>query len=80
MSYFTFAACTDGRYGYNCEEHCNVNCGVLYKCDRITGQCEGGCQVGWKGATCDTRTQSYFYVYQHIPFNNKEGRCSNLEQ
>lgn len=45
-------ACSDGQHGYNCQEDCNINCGVLYKCDRITGLCKGGCQIGWKGNTC----------------------------
>ena len=48
------AACPSGRYGYNCQENCSSNCGVLERCDRVTGQCEGGCQLGWKGTTCDT--------------------------
>lgn len=52
---FPLKACPDGRYGYNCQEKCNLNCGVSYRCDRATGQCEGGCQIGWKGQTCDTR-------------------------
>ena len=48
------AACPRGRYGYNCQENCGVNCGVPERCDRVTGQCEGGCQVGWKGTTCES--------------------------
>ena len=47
-------ACPVCRYGYNCQSSCSVNCGVPERCQRITGQCEGGCQVGWKGTTCDT--------------------------
>ena len=34
--------------------NCSKNCGVPGRCDRITGQCEGVCQVGWKGATCES--------------------------
>lgn len=43
----------DGQYGYNCQEKCNVNCGVPYKFDKITSLCKEGCQVGWKGITCN---------------------------
>lgn len=48
-----YVACPDSRYGYNCQQECGVNCEVPYRCDRVTGQCQEGCQVGWKGATCD---------------------------
>lgn len=31
----------------------HVNCGVPYKFDKITSLCTEGCQVGWKGITCN---------------------------
>uniref|UniRef100_A0A8W8NSY8 EGF-like domain-containing protein n=1 Tax=Magallana gigas TaxID=29159 RepID=A0A8W8NSY8_MAGGI len=62
--------CPDGWYGSNCQEQCNVNCGVPYRCDRVTGQCEGGCQVGWKvcknntlGSKCSFTCGNCLYPY-----------------
>lgn len=52
-------ACPDGWYGFNCKGQCSANCGVSYRCDMVTGQCEGGCQMGFKGVTCDTRKSSF---------------------
>ena len=55
-----FEACPSDRYGYNCQENCSINCGVPERCDRVTGQCEGGCQVGWKGTTCESGKNKKF--------------------
>lgn len=63
---FKRKACPNGKYGNNCQRQCNLNCGVKASCDRITGQCEGGCQTGWKGITCDTRTICLFFVFFSI--------------
>lgn len=48
-----FQACPSGYYGYNCHYKCSVNCKVPGQCDKESGQCEGGCQSGWKIPNCD---------------------------
>ncbi|XP_061170743.1 tyrosine-protein phosphatase 2-like [Saccostrea echinata] len=45
--------CDPGYYGRNCVQECSVNCGGTRQCDRLTGECEGGCRPGWKGMQCD---------------------------
>ena len=50
MNYYS--ACTVSRYGYDCRHKCSINCGVPERCDRVTGQFERGCQVGWSLPTC----------------------------
>ena len=49
----SLAVCSDGYYGYNCEETCSLTCGVPGGCDRITGSCNGSCLPGWKGIMCE---------------------------
>lgn len=48
-----FPECMPGFYGNNCEKQCNQNCYVMTGCDKITGECVGGCKEGWKGMVCD---------------------------
>nr|XP_022311254.1 uncharacterized protein LOC111116548 [Crassostrea virginica] len=44
--------CHEGYYGKNCVKKCSENCYVTRRCNRFTGQCEGGCKAGWTGNTC----------------------------
>lgn len=54
--------CTEGFHGPNCQKSCSMNCGVRGKCDRVTGQCEGGCQAGWIQIQCDTSKYLILYI------------------
>ena len=47
------AECPEGLYGYNCDKQCSENCGDPNKCNRMTGQCKGGCQAGWTEGRCE---------------------------
>ena len=42
-----------GFYGVNCLQNCSMTCGISGDCDRITGYCNGGCQRGWTGVSCE---------------------------
>lgn len=44
--------CQLGYYGINCNR-CSTNCNVSGSCDRLSGQCHGGCQRGWRGYFCN---------------------------
>lgn len=66
-------ACPIGRYGSNCQEECSFNCGVPYRCNLETGQCQGGCQVGWKGVKCDLRIiLVHLICFSYTMFNDKD--------
>ena len=53
FSHEHFTECDVGLYGANCEGFCSADCRKPGVCDKVTGQCEGGCQAGWKNAKCD---------------------------
>lgn len=55
-------ACPVGSFGYDCQAKCSVHCAVPDRCDRVTGECEDGCQPGWKGVTCDKRKRLCYVI------------------
>ncbi|XP_013782266.1 tyrosine-protein kinase receptor Tie-1-like, partial [Limulus polyphemus] len=46
--------CKPGWYGADCKQPCHCANGSK-ACNRITGQCNGGCSHGWIGESCQIR-------------------------
>lgn len=53
MDEWTVVVCESGYYGKDCRQQCSINCNVTTHCNKVTGQCEGGCKPGWTGSTCN---------------------------
>lgn len=47
--------CREGSYGYNCNESCGY-CRNNSFCLQINGTCVTGCEAGFMGKVCKTRT------------------------
>ena len=45
--------CVGGWYGLDCHQRCSGHCRDNAVCCHVTGQCDGGCTAGWRGALCD---------------------------
>ena len=54
--------CSSGFYGQYCQENCSTYCIVPGSCDRMTGQCEGGCQAGWKEPKCNASRDMPLFI------------------
>ena len=61
-----FLVCSEGYYGPNCAEMCSNNSGVPKKCDRKTGECIDGCQIGWKKPLCKKR--KHWWYLCNVPY------------
>lgn len=63
--------CPNGQFGKDCMNSCSENCIETSRCDRFTGQCEGGCKPGWTGTTCVIGKYHHFlYVCNAYNFNS----------
>ena len=54
-------ACPSERFGYDCREECG-NCYQKNACNHINGTCADGCNEGFKGQLCKTRTSTVFRI------------------
>lgn len=53
--FFHEIECSVGYFGVECRNKCSENCFETQKCDRVSGECDNGCKLGWKGGTCNDR-------------------------
>nr|XP_022306982.1 multiple epidermal growth factor-like domains protein 10 isoform X2 [Crassostrea virginica] len=50
-------ACPRGLFGDGCLNNCSLYCKIPMECDRVTGRCFDGCQLGWGDPTCSTKVE-----------------------
>lgn len=50
---FCITECEDRWYGVNCTKQCIGHCRDNTPCNHVTGQCDKGCDTGWKGYMCE---------------------------
>ncbi|XP_062602860.1 multiple epidermal growth factor-like domains protein 10 [Saccostrea cucullata] len=76
--------CPEGTFGINCKQNCNEHCSIPYRCNRGTGECEGGCQPGWEGLRCESACTENNYgkncsyacgFCQNSPCHHVNGSC-----
>lgn len=57
---FLCVECSPGHYGIDCRKKCSGHCRKDKPCDRIHGECTGGCQDGFVGTHCTNCEKCYF--------------------
>ena len=69
----SFKVCSKGMYGFDCNETCG-NCYDQSECHPGNGTCLNGCNDGFLGKLCKTRTYLYScngIMYASTPLNGK---------
>lgn len=66
--HFALKKCALGRYGVQCRGICSEHCKGSTTCNHVTGQCEGGCVVGWKGFLCNKGKCKKIYIYSSLQY------------
>lgn len=44
--------CDDGTYGYDCGNNCSGHCLNDSSCNKQTGHCDKGCELGYTNTDC----------------------------
>lgn len=57
-----FPNCIPGFYGPKCEYHCNKFCKWDY-CNKATGTCLYGCDIGYLGSHCNFSKKHNYSLY-----------------
>lgn len=57
-----FPDCIPGFYGPKCEYHCNKFCKWDY-CNKATGTCLYGCDIGYLGSHCNFSKKHNYSLY-----------------
>ena len=52
MSMYPLVECSDGTFGADCSKQCHCR-NVDEICNKTTGRCLSGCNVGYKGPGCN---------------------------
>lgn len=53
FGFFFLPECEKTWYGVNCSQRCAGHCRDNDTCNRVTGQCDKGCDAGWTGYPCN---------------------------
>ncbi|XP_078327568.1 uncharacterized protein LOC111113517 isoform X2 [Crassostrea virginica] len=73
MGTFCKTECPDERYGFYCKQQCSGHCRDNTPCNKVTGQCDGGCVHGWYGQHCEHRCVGH--CLNNASCNQANGTC-----
>lgn len=55
-----FVECDYGTFGYDCIGQCSTNCFNELPCNKKTGHCDNGCNLGYTDSDCSKREFKYW--------------------
>ncbi|XP_067677444.1 uncharacterized protein [Haliotis asinina] len=69
--------CTPGRFGENCTNQCHCRGDA---CNTTSGLCKHGCQIGWKGKSCDTEKKKAVAKFYCVKTHGRNVMMLNVDQ